>query len=246
MNSLRDAIDDIEANRKTLEVYTDEETTAAELTAQFSSRNVTVTRRPLPGRHDAGFIIIRNQAGDFSGALSIDHFQALLSPEIHPPWTLEETDVDTAELFDFLDNTIFTSYTRRQMLATAREIEERAWRTNAGRLYAGFQNAESFREQVPVYNRLATERDIDIHVMIEDEWDGDVDDAIGVVSDERDEIGQFWMVVFDGGDNDRNACGLVAEERKPDHYYGFWTYDTERVNELVSYLESTYVDSEGS
>ena len=243
MNSLRDAIDDIEAKRKTLEVYTDEETTTPELAAQFSSRNVQVTHHPLQSRDGSGFIIVRDGAGEFGGALGIDHFQALISPEIHPPWTLEASDVDSAELFDFLDNTIFTAYTRRQMLATTREIEERAWRTNAGRLYAGFQNAAAFRNQVPVYERIATERDIDIHVLIEDEWDGDVHDAIDVLSDARDEVGQFWMVVFDGGDSDHNACGLVAEERTPDHYYGFWTYDAERVNELVSYLESTYVDA---
>lgn len=240
MNSLRDAIDDVEAKRKTLEVYTDEETTASELTAQFSSRNVHVTHRPLPGGDDSGFIIVRDGAGEFGGALGIDHFRALLSPVIHPPWTLDEPGVDTAALFDFLDNTVFTSYTRRQMLATSREIEERAWRTNAGRLYAGFQNSTAFREQLPVYNRFATEREIDIQVLIDDEWAGDVDGAIDVVSDANDEIGQFWVVVFDGGDSDQNACALVAEERQSDHYYGFWTYDATRVAELVSYLESTY------
>lgn len=240
MNSLRDAIDRIEGLQKTLEVYTDEESIATVLKTQFSTRNVRVTHHPLPEREHAGFIIIRDATGDFRGALGVDHLQAILSPEIRPPWTLEESDIQFTELFDFLDNTIFTSYTRRQMLATAREIEERAWRTNSGQLYAGFQNASAFRAQLPVYNRFATERDVDLQILIEDEWGSDVAESIDVVTDARDEIGQFWLVIFDGGHSELNMCGLVAEERQPDHYYGFWTYDPERVSELISYLESTY------
>lgn len=240
MKSLKEALDTIEGREKTLEVYTGDEALATELETQFSTRNVRVSHHPLPDFGISGFIIVRDAAGAFNGALGIDHFQAILSPEIHPPWTLEETGVASAELFDFLDNTIFTSYTRRQMLATAREIEERAWRTNTGRLYAGFQDSTAFRAQLPVYNRFASERDIALQILIEDEWGGDVADAIDIVTDARGEIGQFWFVLFDGGDSDRNACGLVAEERKPGQYYGFWTYEADLVDELISYLESTY------
>jgi hypothetical protein len=38
--------------------------------------------------------------------------------------------------------------------ATAREVEDRAWRTGGGTLYAGFQSLSAFETQVPVYERL--------------------------------------------------------------------------------------------
>lgn len=242
MKSLREAIDEIEEQQKTLEVHSDDDAVAEELTTQFSTRNVQVIHFRLPERDGPGFIIIRNPDGEFVGALSIEHLRTILSPEIHPPWKLEDSGVSPTRLFDFLDNTVFTAYNRRQMLATAREIEERAWRTNSGTLYAGFQNAASFRAQLPVYNRFATERDMSIKILIKGGWTDDEPYPFDIVTDAGGEIGQFWVLVFDGGESELSRCGLIAEERESDHYYGFWTYDPGRVEETISYLESKYVN----
>lgn len=241
MNSLRDAIDRIERRERTLEVYTADDEIAEGLKTQFSTRNVEVTHRRIEEERDPDIVIIRDPDGEVEGSLRIDSLDALLSPEVRPPWRLEEAIASGTGLLDFLDELIFTSYDRRQMLATAREIEERAWRVNAGSLYAGFQRAEAFRSQLPVYNRFATERNLAVRILIQDEWAGDAHDALRVVTDPAEEVGQFWLVTFDNRGDAQSKCALLAEERRPGRYYGFWTYDPELVDDIVEYLESTYL-----
>lgn len=240
MKALGDRLDAIAKRRKTLEVYTDAEATAAELARQFDTRNVEVTRTAYPAGTDGEFVVVRNADGETQGALGVEQFQKMIAPDIHPPWELDEAGTDLTEVFDFLENTLFTSFDRRQMLAASREIEERAWRVGQGQLYAGFQNSRAVAAQTPVYNRFARERAVAIHVFIEDEVGETVDETIGVVSQAGAEIGQFWFVLFDGAGSDQSKCGLLAEERAPGQFYGFWTYEPEIVDETVDYLRETY------
>ncbi|TYL39733.1 histidine kinase [Natronococcus pandeyae] len=237
IDSLRDALESVERERKRLEVYTAEPAVAAELERQFTTRNVTVDHRQAEA-FDDGFVAIRDPDNGFRGTLGLDQFDAILSPETHLPWAVESTDVDTRELFDFLENTLFASYDRRQMLAASREIEERAWRIGEGTLYAGFEREAALVDQLEVYDRLASHEMLTAIAFVDDTWGRSATD-LTVVPD-SDEIGAFWFVVFDGAGSDLQKCALVAEERRAGQYYGFWTYDPEFVDELVDYLERTY------
>lgn len=239
MEALDAAFDHVEAREKTLEVY-GRDAVGSELEEQFATRNVRVTDNTFPS---AEFVIVRDADGEFRGALGIDTLRAIVSPESRPRWALSGDAGDMSDLFDFLDNTLFTAYDRRRMLAVSREIEDRAWRTGTGTLYAGFQKAERFEAQVPVYARFVRESDVAVRVFIEDDWErhAALDAGIDLVADGGEEIGQYWFVLFDGGGSERNACGLVAEERAPGEYYGFWTND-DLVGELFGYLRSAYPD----
>ncbi|THE65507.1 histidine kinase [Salinadaptatus halalkaliphilus] len=239
MNSLADALERVEKRRKHLEICTADAAVATELQRQFATRNVDVEHTPVAGFDEPGFAIVRGADGGFAGALGLDQFGAVLSPERHPPWELGTTDVDTSSLFDFLEQTLFASYDRRQMIAATREIEERAWRLGDGTLYVGFQRESALLEQADVYERFDDRDDLAVAVFIADEWSGQIGD-ISVVESQAAEIGQFWFVLFDGAENRDQSCGLLAAERRPGEYYGFWTYDSEFVSELIAYLESTY------
>ncbi|WP_254763739.1 DICT sensory domain-containing protein [Natrinema marinum] len=239
-NALAEFIQAIERRRKTLEVYTDDDAIVEELRRQFDTRNVDVTHRSLGALGDTGFVIVRGGDGAFRGAVGVDQFRAILSPTIHPPWKLGETDQDRSELFDFLENTLFTSYDRRQMLAAAREIEERAWRIGTGKLYVGFERPAALAPQADVYERLASHSRLTIALFLADAWDATIPDGVTAVSGSDGELGEYWFVVFDGGRNALEACALLAEERRDGAFYGFWTYDSGLVGELVSYLETTY------
>ncbi|TYT61601.1 DICT sensory domain-containing protein [Natrialba swarupiae] len=239
MMGLRDAIDAVERRRKRLEVYTDDPEIADELATQFETRNVDVSHRSLGALDVTGFVVVRSGDGEFRGALGIEQFDAILSPEINPSWEFTDAAVETRELFDFLENTVFSAYDRRQMLTAAREIEERAWRVGGGTLYVGFQRRDALADQKDVYERLATHRSVTVTVFIDDEWDDPFDD-VTVVTDADGEIGDVWFLVFDGAENALQKCALVAEQRGPDRYYGFWTYDPEIVDDLLEDLESTY------
>jgi len=61
--------------------------------------------------------------------------------------------------------------------------------------------------------------------------------------DRSEEIATSWFVVFDDGSDDESAtqkCALLAEEREPREFYGFWTYDPVTVDYIVDHLESRY------
>lgn len=240
LNELREAITETEQGRKTIEVHSATAGRADEIVDQFATKNVSVTHSPLPSDADDGFVIIRDAEDNFLGSLGLETFDAMLSPEIKPPWVLAESDVAYDEIFDFLDNTVFSSYNRQQMLATAREIEERVWRIGTGRLYTGFQDGEALQAQSDVYELLAAREDLSIQLYVSDEWDVDVSEQLSVHAASADEIGSFWFVIFDGGGSDLNKCGLIAEERHPGQYWGFWTYDPEVVTDLITYLEAQY------
>ncbi|MBX0286186.1 sensor protein [Halomicroarcula sp. F28] len=240
MEALSDQLEAIESRRKTLDVYTDKAATVAELAAQFSTRNVQVIQNEYAVGADTEFMVVRNAEGDPQGALGVEQFRTLIAPDIHPPWERSGTEADLADLFDFLDSTLFTSFSRRQMLAVSREIEERAWRVDTGVLYVGFQNATAVDAQAAVYNRFARRSAVGLQLFIEDEFDGRLDGSIDVVSGEGEEIGRFWFLLFDGGGADQSKCGLLAEEREPGRFYGFWTYRPGIVDEIIDYLRATY------
>lgn len=240
IDSLSDAIDSIEAKRKTIEVYSASPDDATHLTDQFSTKNVTVDYSPLPDGAGEGVLIIRGPDGAFQGSIGLSAFDAILAPEIHPPWTLAESDTAYDQIFDFLDNTLFSSYNRRQMLATAREIEERAWRHGAGRLNTGFQTVKAYQAQKSVYERLTRHEQLSVQLYVNADWENEVSDLLPVQSESADEIGEFWFIFYDGGGSELAKCGLLAEERRSKQYYGFWTYDPALVDELNSYIESHY------
>ncbi len=240
LNTLREAIIQIEKHRKTIEVHSPTADPANEIADQFATKNVSVNHAPLPSEAEEGFINIRDADGGFLGSLGLKAFDAMLSPEIQPPWVLADSDTEYAEILDFLDNTVFSSYSRRQMLATAREIEERACRIGAGRLYVGFQDLAALQAQTDVYKRLADREELSIHLYVRADWEVDVSERLSVHTESADEIGAFWLVIYDGGGSDINKCGLLAEERQPGQYYGFWTYVPEIVDDLISYLEAQY------
>jgi hypothetical protein len=233
MTTFSDLIESIERRRQTLVVYSADEETVVD---QFDARNATVESRRLPGDDPPGFVVIRDREG-FVGSIGLAELSVLLEPPIYRPWSDEIDDAGYRALFELLDNTLFATLERRQLLAATREIENRAWRVGEGALHVGFERAGAIRQQAPVYDRLADETDLEIHVY----WTGDEDvpELEDVAYHEGvDAVEDVWLVAYDGGGNDLDACALLAEERAPNEYYGFWTYDSEIVAEMFTQLRN--------
>lgn len=202
---------------------------------RFAARNVDVSfRRLSPGGPDP-FVVVRAAGGDqhrdrerFQGAVTVSTLESLLAPP-QPP-DRDAVDVSSAygAVLDLLDDTVFASLSRRQLLATTREFEDRAWRASEGLLHVGFQTPAAFAGQRSLYRRLAGDTGLDVHVHVES---GDVDiDVDGVTVHVGGEyVDRYWFVAFEGpGDS---QCALVAEQRDADgdEYVGAWTYDPELV-----------------
>lgn len=234
--TLADFVEDVADRRKTLVVYASDE--APDVTAHFETRNVTVEREPLVAGGPPGFVVLRDEDG-FVGAFCLETMASLLEPPVFRPWHRDEVSEPWRSLYEILNNTLFSSFDRRQLLAATREIENRAWRIGAGTLRVGFQSRAAFEDQVDVYRRFVDETDLTLHVYVADA-DGPSLPGIDVFSAPDTEIGDYWFLAYDAAGDPLNACGLVAMERQPDAYTGFWTYEADRVAALSTYLEETY------
>ena len=146
-------------------------------------------------------------------------------------------------VLDHLEETLFTSYSIKQMFMASREIEDRAWRVGSGELHAGFQTLDVLTGQADAYNQLGAQTDLSVHA-----YAAPVSETPAVPNTEgftlhveRDEeIEKTWFVVYDGGGVDENKCALLAEERGSREFYGFWSYDPDTVDYLLCYLQSNY------
>jgi DICT domain-containing protein len=138
-----------------------------------------------------------------------------------------------------MDETMFTSWSIEQMVAASREIEDRAWRVGEGSLHAGFQYLSTLRGELPVYERLGS-KNLDVHAYAAPDEDPPEHEGFTLHIERAEEIEKSWFVVFDGDGVDENKCALLAEEREPRKFYGFWTYDPDTVDWIIDHLESTY------
>lgn len=148
-------------------------------------------------------------------------------------------DLVTAEILQYIEDTTFTSFDTRQMVATSREIEDRAWRSGVGTLHAGFQHTSAYVRQSDIYRDLARKR-LDIHVYATGDRTVDTPDGVTLHLSDDDEIARTWFVAYDGGDDPTDKCALLAEERDAGEFYGVWTYDGTTVDEITDYLEGAY------
>lgn len=206
-----------------------------EFADRFAARNVDVSFRRLPPGGPDPFVVVRDADDPDSGvggAVTVATLERLLAP----PRATDERARDAVSpaygaVLDLLDDTVFASLSRRQLLATTREFEDRAWRAGEGLLHVGFQTADAFADQRSLYDRLATDTALDVHVHLAD---GGVDAGEATVHVGGEYAERYWFVAFDGlGDS---QCALVAEQRghdSDDGYVGAWTYDPELVAGVV-------------
>mgnify|MGYP006281694543 FL=1 len=210
-------IDDVQHRGKRLTVYSGDDTTA--LDERFGSTGITIDHRTLPRHGPATFVTVRD-GESFLGTLSLADFEELLAPPVVRPARREDISAGYRVLFDLLDDTVFRSLDRRQLLGASREIEDRAFRVGHGTLRASFQQFSAFDAQVDVYRHLARETALDIHIYGEDDWTPP--DITGVTYHESTapSVKRFWILAFDGGGNRSQVCALLARERE-DEYTGF-------------------------
>lgn len=237
--SLQEFVAEMDAQRRTVTVFSDEP--QPDLAERFATWNVDLRFERLPEGTTDAFVTIR-QGEQFLGSVDA----GVLADFFEPTLTLPGSDSGTslAPFLDHLDETLFHGTTRRQLLATSREFEDRAWRVGSGRVVAGFQRPDALEAQRSVFRSLA-EHGLDVRVYFGGDWPTATIPGVRMHAVRNDEIGRFWFVAFDGGptaaDGDvSQACLLLAEEIEPRSYRGFWTYDPDRVQALIAYVDETY------
>lgn len=232
--SLSELIAGVEDHEKTLTVFNGDEATLASLCRQFQDRNLSVVG-DTTAAGSPRFVVLSDDE-EFLTAAGLDDV-------LGQPDTKRKPEFDGEAhrpILDHLDETMFTSYDTDQMVAASREIEDRAWRIGSGRLHSGFQRLSVLGTQLDVYTQLAN-KDLEVHAYASP--DGPVpqhDTDLTIHVERAEEIRNCWFVAYDGACVDVNKCALLAEEREPRTFYGFWTYDPSTVDWILDHLESSY------
>lgn len=206
--------------RKTLVHYAHE---PGDVSERFAARNVDVRFRELPPGGPDPFVTVWNDDG-FLGAVTVGTLEGVLGAPGGATAAGETATPAYDSLLDLLDDTLFASLSRRQLLATTREFEDRAWRTGTGVLHAGFQTVDEFESQRSTYRRIADGTGLDVHVHV---GEPDLDVPGVTVHTDSEYAARYWFVAFDGpGDC---QCALVAEKTGENDFEGAWTYDPDLV-----------------
>jgi len=238
--SLASVIADVEAREKTLTVFNPapDDDIVPRLSSYFETQNVRVVDERTSSGRPSEFAVLSDD-DRFLAAVSQSKLEELLEGGALETDTLGIDDTEYREFLQYLTETTFTSYDRGQMIEVSREIEDRAWRVGNGELHAGFQFVSTIENQVDTYRDLARS-DLSIHVYATpDGTDVDID-GVDIHVEDCDELSSLWFVIFDGGDDEYGKSALLAEERSPDSYYGFWTYDPVFVDRILEQLDASY------
>ncbi|GAB7093630.1 DICT sensory domain-containing protein [Halolamina litorea] len=214
-------------------VYTDDGSPSVD--NWFANHSVDVTLRPLPTGAPEPFVTIE-RGGEFAGVLSLEAVERLLEPPIDRPETPEDLPPTYQALFEVLDETVYTSIDREEMVAVSEEIEDRAQRTGSGTLHAGFQRLSRFRQRLSTYRRLAS-TGLEVHVYGVADWDPPAVPGVSYHTTSGGPLARYWVLAFDGGDEPTRSCGLLARQ-EADGYTGFWTDDPAMVAEIIDRLEA--------
>jgi len=178
------------------------------------------------------FIEIKTD-GEVIGIIGVEAIEALLEPPIHRPGDQNGISEGYRVLFDILERMVFSAMSRRELLAVSREIEDRAFRVGEGTLWVGFQTLSAFKSQVDVYRTLSDETNLNIHIYGVEDWTPPEISEISYHTEEATRFEPYWVLAYDGGPDENQACGLVAKEYS-DEYTGFWTNDPTTVEDIAT------------
>ena len=240
--SLSELIAGVAAAERTLTVFNPRDDAVERLAEHFHDRNITV-EAATTAEGPSNFAVLGT---DESFHTAVDVNDVLRDADDVEPGFEREPYVP---ILDHLDETLFTSYDRQQMLNATREIEDRAWRVGAGELHSGFQTGANLRKQLDSYRQLGSRDDLYVHAYIYPAEPVPQVDEIQLHLTRSPEILRSWFVAYDGNGVDDYKCALVAEERTSDPgFTGFWTYDPSTVDYILNHLTTTYsiIESDGS
>jgi len=235
--SLMELIAGVEAHEKTLTVFNADDAVVEALRERFADRNLSVVGATA-GDGPRAYAVLSHD-DEFVTAVSVADVLVEGAPR-----SVGFDDATYRPILDSLDETMFTSYDVRQMVSASREIEDRAWRAGRGSLHAGFQTVTTLASQHDAYERLGGRDDLDVHAYAYPDRTPAEGLPFTLHLERTEELERTWFVAYDGGGVDESKCALVAEERDPRRFYGFWTYDADTVDYVVDHLTRTYALAE--
>ncbi|KAA9398623.1 hypothetical protein Har1130_10415 [Haloarcula sp. CBA1130] len=209
--------------------------TTATAAERLASQGLNASWQELPTGNQNAFVVIHRN-GAFAETVPLTALQAFLcQPTIgSDDYGTPDSDPGRQLLRSALANTLLSSLTPAQLLATSQEFEDRAYRVGAGTLRVSFQSLSIFRSQRARYETLASDTALDIHVYGQADWEPPTIPGITFHPLTDDALESVWLLAFDAAGDDQNKCALVAEETEGGPFRGVWTYHPRLVDEIMT------------
>lgn len=233
---LQDVVRAVDANERTLSVYnfTGPEAVGEALAEYFETLSVELRRAATDDGEPKDFAVLHD-GGEYVAASAVRDLYDAIRADVPDHDETHPDDIRVPAVLDGLDQTVFTSHDKPRMVGASRIVERTAWRHGEGELHAGFQRLSRVRSQWRLYNRLAVSG-VETHLYGAPDWDLPPTD-LHVHAADAEEITRCWFVVYEGPETQR---ALLAEERGPDRYYGFWTRRPSLVDAILDRLRTAY------
>lgn len=229
--TLSELIDRVESTRATIRVYAPEPVPAVE--DSFAGMDVRVEHVPLEASADNRFLTV-HRGDQFLGAVGLAELPNLDRNSIPPPADPSREESAYGQLLSVLSEETFQTFDRRQMLAIAREIEDRSWRVGDGELHTAFQSSAAFAGQRQIYEKLADRGSLTVRCYVGADEPPPASDPLTVYAVDSAALGAVWTVAYHGP---AGGTALVGEERA-DGFVGFWTDDSDCVATVIETLQA--------
>ncbi|WP_251330092.1 DICT sensory domain-containing protein [Haloplanus pelagicus] len=219
----------------------------------FATGSVELSERSLPSDDD---LLVLREDGEITAVSSLDRVMRsfLLVNGDQFTTSTRGFDEDVPAVLTGMDGTLFdlrgypdSNKEKLLLVVISRHIERRAYEAGEGTLRATFQRLSRLEDESgtrQVYERLAG-RPLDVHVYgVPDESPTWLDATVHAGT--THEYRRSWCVVYRpptrGGVDDPGPgpAALVAHQRAPNRWRGFWTYDRERVERIHRYLVRSF------
>lgn len=235
--TLREILQAVEDYRQVVTVYnyTGDDTGLGNLRRFFGNQNVELRSRRTPDGVPRDFVVLHRK-GEFLAADRFEdvHTAAMGREAVASPDSLETMPYPT--VLDAVDHTIFEGYDKSTMIGISRGVEQFAWRAAEGEIHAGFQRLSLIDQQREIYESLA-DRGVGVHVYGQADTDARTQNFTTHAYDDE-EITRSWFVVFDRDDGPRR--GLLAWERVPGDFHGFWTTRDEPIDAVLARVRERF------
>jgi len=226
-----DILAEVEGNRRRVVFYNvDSQSDACDRIIDYVGVHDVLIKYTADERFPESTVAIQNG----EEALSVDRIEPVV--DYLDAWESEFVTVDEQpSLFGALDETVFRSSNKRQLLLASRLIEQRAARIGDGRLSAGFQQLSLAEPQLSFYKALPSA--VMVSLYGEPDWVPPADSGVAAYDPGVDGNADYWWVIFDGATDNTHHAALLAEEQSPGEYTGFWTYASSIIEDMRAIVD---------
>jgi hypothetical protein len=215
----------------------------------FGSLDVSVSEAELDSQTDDMFLLVDGETVVASTPINtIRETLLMINTDLYRTGTQSLEDVTAPDVLLNLSDTVFQlvgypqSNTEKLVLTLmARYIERQAWLHEGGVIRASFQRLSRLYNEKGtrrVYERLGELPELDVHAYGIPDLEPPEDLPVTIHGLDTEELRQSWFVIHHTDDGD--SVGMLALERGPNEWDGYWTFDTDEIEALNRYIRRSF------